>query len=71
MRRILHAFAPLAILMLSIAVPGRYSDGPPSRRFQVDSLLRRRGRNRKRSCLFPYETIQTLRYTLIGRAGVV
>jgi len=42
-----------------------------ARRFQMDTLLRPRRRNRKRTCLFAYETIQTLRYTFLGRAALL
>lgn len=41
------------------------------RRFQIDTGLRRRRPTKTRSCLFAYETIQTLRYTLLGRAALL
>lgn len=41
------------------------------RRFQIDTGLPRRRPTRTRTCLFPYETIQTLRYTFFNRAALL
>ena len=42
-----------------------------SRGFQVACRVTRRGRSMKRRCLFPFETIHTLRFRLIGCAAAL
>ena len=42
-----------------------------TRSFQSTCRVARRGRTQKRRCLFPFETIHTLRFRLIGRAATL
>ena len=42
-----------------------------TRGFQVACGVERRGTSRKRRCLFPFQTIHTLRFRLLGRAATL
>jgi hypothetical protein len=41
------------------------------RGFQIATTAQRRGHTRKRRSIFAFETIQTLRFTCLQRAGVI